>query len=110
MVPHHRQRPQRQQVLAGASLSAYSDLLRPLGYTLLCVDYYNAVFVMDEYIHLFGDIPTDDMSAWRAGWLDRPDRKVQGDLQKYLLRTIFARSKSLCLPWLGLFIMQYCVE
>ena len=60
-------RPKGQQILAGASVSAYSDLLRPLGYTLVNVDYYNVMFVRTKYIHLFGDIPTDDMSAWRAG-------------------------------------------
>ena len=61
---------------------ADSDLLRPLGYTLLAVDYYNCVYVQTKYIHLFGDIPTDDVSAWRAGWYDRPERKTQEDLQK----------------------------
>ena len=76
-------RPKDQQVLVGASLSAYSDLLRPLGYTLLAVDYYNVVYVQTKYIHLFGDIPTDDISAWRAGWYDRPERKTQPDLQKH---------------------------
>eukprot|EP01052_Picozoa_sp_SAG31_P049975 SAG31_NODE_11191_length_1056_cov_1.291536_2_plen_188_part_01 len=94
-------------------LQAYSDLLRPLGYSLLNVgavarqwhigtsvslacmllnssilhvvttDYYNVNFVQTKYIHLFGDIPTDDMSAWRVGWYDRPERKRQKDLQKY---------------------------
>ena len=36
-------RPEEQQTLYGASVSAYSDLLRPLGYTLLCVDYHTAI-------------------------------------------------------------------
>lgn len=36
-----------------------------------------------QYIHLFGDIPTDDMAAWKAGWFDRPERQAQKDLQKY---------------------------
>eukprot|EP01051_Picozoa_sp_SAG22_P003704 SAG22_NODE_183_length_16031_cov_36.647000_16_plen_539_part_00 len=76
-------RPKGQQILAGASLSAYSDLLRPLGYTLVNVDYYNVLFVQTKYIHLFGDIPTDDMTAWRVGWFDRPERKHQKDLQKH---------------------------
>lgn len=66
---------------------AYSDLLRPLGYTLVNVDYYNVMYVQTkvsspprfafvptsglvltplrpvcaQYIRLFGDIPTDDM-------------------------------------------------
>jgi hypothetical protein len=79
------ERPQPQQLLVGSSVSAYSDLLRPLGYTLLCVDHYNVVYVQTQYIHLFGDIPTDDISAWRAGWYDRPQRELQKDLQKYWL-------------------------
>ena len=36
-----------------------------------------------QYIHLFGEIPTDDVAAWRAGWFDRPERQNQKDLQKY---------------------------
>ena len=36
-----------------------------------------------QYIHLFGDIPTDDAAAWKAGWFDRPERQTQKDLQKY---------------------------
>ena len=36
-----------------------------------------------KYIHLFGDVPTDDISAWRAGWYDRPERQTQKDLQKH---------------------------
>ena len=43
------------------------------------------VYVQTQYIHLFGDIPTDDISAWRAGWYDRPQRELQKDLQKYWL-------------------------
>jgi hypothetical protein len=69
-----------QQMLAGASLSAYSDLLRPLGYTLLCVDFYNVVFVQTKFVGLFGDVPTDDLEAWRAGWYDRPER-LERDMQ-----------------------------
>ena len=39
-------------------------------YTLLNVDYYNVMFVQTKYIHLFGNVPTDDM--WWAGWFVRP--------------------------------------
>ena len=86
---------------------------RPLGYTLVNVDYYNVMFVqtkcgpcpalgtqtrhnqpaadrlhqavcplycrplrvMHRYIHLFGDIPTDDVAAWRAGCGTAPTSK-----------------------------------
>lgn len=36
-----------------------------------------------QYIRLFGNIPTDDVAAWRVGWFDRPERQKQKDLQKY---------------------------
>ena len=36
-----------------------------------------------QYIQLFGNIPTDDVAAWRVGWFDRPERQKQKDLQKY---------------------------
>lgn len=79
-----------QQMLIGASLSAYSDLLRPLGYTLLNVDFYNVLYVQTEYIGLFGDIPTDDLSAWHIGWYNRPER-LEKDMRKPWLNCVARR-------------------
>jgi hypothetical protein len=46
-------------------------------------DYLCACAPRLQYIRLFGNIPTDDVAAWRVGWFDRPERQKQKDLQKY---------------------------
>jgi hypothetical protein len=39
------------------STQAYSDLLRPLGYTLVNVDYYNVMYVQTKVWHNHAEQP-----------------------------------------------------
>ncbi|CAH1776757.1 unnamed protein product [Owenia fusiformis] len=79
-------RPKEKQILYGASLRAWYDLLEPYGYTLIDADWYNTMFVRDKYVDIFGPIPTDVETVWRNGWFERPGRHTQKDLvTKYWL-------------------------
>ncbi|CAH1774225.1 unnamed protein product [Owenia fusiformis] len=73
-------RPLEKQILYGASLRAWHDLLAPRGYTLIDADWYNAFFVRDKYADIFGPIPTDLDTVWRVGWFERAGRHTQEDL------------------------------
>ena len=48
----------------GCSLSYASAMLRPHGYTLLQLDVWDALYVADEFVPLFGAVPHDDYSVW----------------------------------------------
>ncbi|CAH1782219.1 unnamed protein product [Owenia fusiformis] len=79
-------RPKENQILYGASLRAWYDLLTPNGYTLIDADWYNTLFVKDQYVDVFGPIPTDVATVWQNGWFERPGRHTQKDLvSKYWL-------------------------
>ena len=35
--------------------------------------------IQEKFLYLFGEVPTDDVAAWRAGWYERPEPKDLGD-------------------------------
>ena len=48
----------------GCSLTYASKTLQPHGYTLLQLDVWDAVYVRNEYLPLFGNVPHDDYSVF----------------------------------------------
>jgi hypothetical protein len=59
----------------GTSVSMVDFVLRPLGYTIIAVDYNNAVAVASEYLSAFSVPPPDTgLRLYMEGYWQRPER------------------------------------
>merc|ERR1712187_72031 len=56
----------------GCSLAYLSDLLRPNRYTLVQLDWNNAMYFRSDVVAAFGAAPLDDFAAYFHGWAGRP--------------------------------------
>lgn len=59
----------------GMSIAWVSALLRPLGYVPLQMELYNVVYIQQQYLKYFGDIPTDDETVFYMGRAVLAERK-----------------------------------
>lgn len=57
----------------GCSLSYISELVKPYGYVLLQLRWWDAYYVRAEYVEAFGSVPHKDEDVYKFGYYGTPE-------------------------------------